>query len=120
MFYNDQILQLFRHPQHAGQLPDGMQQVKTARNGNPGQTDVVQLQLQIINNKIIAGKFKCSGTVTTIACAEYLLNKIINQSLAEAMSYTSEQLIADLQLPEQRRHSALLVIDCLHKVLKND
>lgn len=120
MFYNEKILKLFRHPQHAGEFPLDTAQVKTARSGNPGQTDVVQLQLQIINNKIAAAKFKASGSVCTIASAEYLLQSIINKSITDCLSYNSSEIITALRLPDHRASSALLVIDCLQRVLKNE
>ncbi|MSP53434.1 MAG: iron-sulfur cluster assembly scaffold protein [Gammaproteobacteria bacterium] len=120
MFYNEKILKLFREPHYAGEFSANTPHVVTAQSGNPGQTDVVQLQLQIINNKIVAAKFKCSGSICTVASAEYLLGNIINKTIIEALSYTSQRIIADLQLPEQRINSALLVEDCLQKVLKNE
>ena len=120
MLYNQQILELFREPHHAGEFPLDVLDIKTARVGNPGQTDVVQLQLQIINNKIIAAKFKCSGSVCTIASVEYLLRNIINKPITVALSYTSQEIITALHLPERCTSSALLTIDCLQKVLKNE
>jgi NifU-like protein involved in Fe-S cluster formation len=120
MLYDKQILELFREPQHAGTFPADVPDIKTARTGNPGQTDVVQLQLLITNNRITAAKFKCSGSVCTVASIEYLLRNIINKPINIALSYSSQELIAALHLPKHCASSALLAIDCLHKVLKNE
>jgi NifU-like protein involved in Fe-S cluster formation len=120
MFYNEQILQLFRHPKHAGEFPKDTPNLVSARVGNPGQTDVVQLQLLIHDGNIVDGKFKCSASVCTIASAEYVLKNIINQSIKTALSYNSNTIITALHLPENRISSALLVADCLQKVLKNE
>ncbi len=117
MFYNETIMALFNDLQHAGEFSANSQNVITAQAGHPGQSDVVQLQIQVADDNIIQVKFKAQGGVATLATAEYLARHLTGMKLNELSSINGENIINALQLPAQRMNAALLAITALHNIM---
>lgn len=123
MWYNDKILQLFLQPQHVGEFAPETANVFSVRAGNPGQTDVIQLQIVLMHNSVSDAKFKVQGGVATIAAAEYIANEITNKTINELSIIDSQAIIDALQLPEQYYHVAVLTSAALQQLItevKND
>ncbi len=117
MWYNDKILKLFLQPQHAGEFAPATTNVFTARAGNPGQSDTLQLQIIFAHNHVSDVKFKAQGGVATIAAAEYVTSKIKNKTMNELLAIDSQTIIDALQLPEQRYHAAVLANAALQQLI---
>ena len=123
MWYNKKILKLFLQPQHAGEFAPRTADVVSVRVGNPGQTDVIQLQIVFMHHIVSDAKFKVQGGVATIAAAEYVASNIKNKGINELLAINSQTIIDALQLPEQRYHAAVLASTALQQLIieiKND
>ena len=113
-FYNKIITELYRHTSHTGELTGS--NVRSASAGNPGQSDVVQLQIIIENNHITQACFKAHGSMTTIAAAEYLCQQIQSKTVQQVADIDSQQIKIGLDLPAHRLSSALLVEEAWQKL----
>lgn len=115
-FYNDTITDLFLKPKHAGCLE---KPTTVSQAGNPGQSDVLELQLLITNNTIEQARFRAHGKLTTIAAGEYLCQWIEKKSLNQLKEFNGQQIIDALQLPNARLSSAILAQQALEQALHN-
>jgi NifU-like protein involved in Fe-S cluster formation len=113
-FYNKIITELYRHPTHAGELTGA--DVRSTSAGNPGQSDVVQLQIIVKNDNITQACFKAHGAMTTIAAAEYLCQQIQNKTIQKAANIGSHQIKIAMDLPAHHLSSAHLVTEAWQKL----
>lgn len=117
MFYNKTIMTLFNNLEHAGKFATNSENVFTTQVGNPGQSDVLQLQVQVVDDKISQVKFKAQGGVTTLATAEYLARLLSGMPLNKLSSINGENIINALQLPTQRINAAALAMSALQTIM---
>lgn len=115
MKYSNQILQHFNLPHGVGQFDQTEPDIYTAQVGSVNRGDLVQLQLKIIDDTIIAAKFKAQASVATIAICSWLIEKISGQSIAEAQQLTHLEMMSALQLPSVKKHCVVVVLEALQK-----
>lgn len=113
-FYNDLITELFLHPQHAGCLAHP---TVTTQAGSPGQSDVLELQLQITDHIVEQARFRAHGKLTTIAAGEYLCQWIEQKPVEQLKVLKAQHIIEALQLPSTRISSAILAQQALMQAL---
>ncbi len=111
--YSEKIIHYFENSNYSGEFATGLTNVYTGKAGDERNGDVVQIQLQIKDNKIIDTKFKAYGTVVTIAITAWLAEFVIGKTLEQIQSITTESIASALELSNLRIHSALLVIAAL-------
>ena len=117
MTYNEKIIHYFENSNHSGEFADNLTNIYTGKAGDERNGDVVQIQLQIEDNKIIDAKFKAYGTVITIAAAAWLTEFVIGKTLKQAHEITLELIINALEISKLRIHSALLATTGLKMAL---
>ena len=114
--FNEIILDHFRAPHNAGDLPDATATVEVT---NPVCGDVLRLAVRIENGRIAAARFKTQGCVAAIACSSKLTDILIGKSLTELRTITSLQISSSLgDLPPATFHAAQLCTDAVAAFLK--
>ncbi len=114
--YSELVLEHFRNPRNAGELPDATLQVQAS---NPVCGDILELAVRAENGKIAEARFLCRGCTTSIACASFLTERLTGCVVAEAHSITAEGISEALGgLPPATFHGAQLAADALGLLLE--
>jgi nitrogen fixation protein NifU and related proteins len=115
MMFSDAVLDHFRNPRNAGELPDATAHVEVS---NPVCGDVLQLGARVEDGKIVDAKFLCRGCTTAIACASFLSEQITGQTITAARKVTASSISTGLGgLPQATFHGAQLAADALSVLL---
>jgi NifU-like protein involved in Fe-S cluster formation len=113
--YSAAVLDHFRTPRNAGELPGATATVEVS---NPACGDVMQLAVRIADGRIAEARFKTRGCVTSIACGSLLTELVQGKTLAEARGITYMQISDALGgLPSATVHGAQLACDALVAIL---
>lgn len=113
--YNAQVLDHFKNPRHAGDLPGA---TATVELENPACGDVLRLAAQVENGRVTAARFKAAGCVTAIACGSWLAEWMQGRRLAELGEITDLKISEALGgLAPATRHGAQLAADALRALL---
>jgi nitrogen fixation protein NifU and related proteins len=112
--FSDAVLDHFRNPRNAGELPGADATVEVS---NPICGDILQLAIRMEGGRIAEVRFLCRGCTTAIACASVLTEQLHGRTLAESASVTPESLSVALGgLPATTFHGAQLAADALRAV----
>jgi nitrogen fixation protein NifU and related proteins len=115
--FSDAVLDHFRNPRNAGELPDASVTVEVS---NPVCGDILKLSARITDGRIAEARFLCRGCTTSIASASVLTEELRGRSLAEARAITAESLSNVLGgLPPATFHGAQLAADAARALLQN-
>lgn len=113
--YSAAVLDHFKDPRHAGDLPDASVTVEVT---NPVCGDILRLAARIESGVIIDARFKTQGCVTAVACASVLTELLIGKSLDDARRINAAQISEALGgLPQATFHGAHLAVDALAALL---
>jgi nitrogen fixation protein NifU and related proteins len=114
--YSDTLLDHFHHPRNAGELADADVRVRTE---NPVCGDVLELALQVTDQRIAGVRFKAKGCVPAIACASALTELIRGKSLREARALGKEDVLREVNgVPPASSHAVELAVDALRQALR--
>ena len=114
--FSEAILDHFRNPRNAGELPGATAIVEVS---NPVCGDILKLSARIVNGHIEEARFLCRGCTTAIACASFLTEQIRGRTIAEARATTAESLSEALGgLPSATFHGAQLAADGVYALLQ--
>src|SRR5437016_2825631 len=91
--FSDAVLDHFRNPRNAGELPGATATVEVS---NPVCGDILKLSARIVDRHIAEARFLCRGCTTSIACASLLTVQICGRSVAQARTLTPESLSISL------------------------
>ncbi len=115
--FSEAVLDHFRNPRNAGELPDATAAVEVS---NPVCGDVLKLSARIVDGRVAEARFLCRGCTTSIACASVLTEELRGHTPAEARAITPESLSAALGgLPPATYHGAQLAADAVIALVKN-
>ncbi len=113
--YSAAVLDHFKNPRNAGDLPDASAMVEAA---NPVCGDIMLLAVRTEAGRIVAARFKTRGCVTAIACGSLLTELLAGKTIAEARRITSAGISDALGgLPPATVHGSQLACDALEAVL---
>jgi nitrogen fixation protein NifU and related proteins len=114
--FSDAVLDHFRNPRNAGELPGATAAVEV---DNPVCGDILKLFARLENGRIAEVRFLCRGCTTSIACASLLTEQLKLRSVSEIRSITPDSLSETLGgLPPATFHGAQLAADALAALLK--
>lgn len=114
--FNETVLDHFRNPRNAGDLPDA---TATVNMTNPVCGDVLRLSVRVEKGLITQARFKTQGCVASIACSSVLTDLITGKSVEEAASVSAQGISDALgSLPPATFHAAQLCKDALAALLK--
>lgn len=115
--FSEAVLDHFRNPRNAGELPGASVTVEVS---NPVCGDILKLSALIVEGRIAEARFLCRGCTTSIASASVLTEKLRGRSLAEARAITAESLSDTLGcLPPATFHGAQLAADAVRALLQS-
>jgi nitrogen fixation NifU-like protein len=113
MAYSAQLLDHFRNPRHAGEMPDA---TVASEASNPVCGDVIKLWLRVEEGRVTAASFKAAGCAPVIACGSWLAERLDGESLSAVSAIETAEIEAGLGgLPPSSRHAAQLAIDALRQ-----
>ena len=114
--YSAQVLEHFKNPRNAGDLPNATATVEVS---NPACGDVLRLAVCVDGGRIVTARFKVRGCVTSVACGSWLAEWLEGKSPAEARALTYQQISDALGgLPPATMHGAQLAGDALDALLE--
>ncbi|NKB46290.1 MAG: Fe-S cluster assembly scaffold IscU [Legionellales bacterium] len=116
--YSQAVLRYFFQSRQAGSLDVTQPDVRSARRGEIGVGDVLQLQIQVDDQQlIIDAKFKVYGNPYAIAAMAWLTEQLMGRTLIKARKLTHQTVVEALDIPPTKLHTALQVEDILYEVI---
>jgi nitrogen fixation NifU-like protein len=113
--YSEIVLDHFRHPRHAGELPGATHTVEVS---NPVCGDILRLAARVENGRIAEVRFLCRGCTTAIAAASFVTEHLHNATPASAAALTAAAISSALgDLPPATRHGAQLAESAIAALL---
>ena len=113
---SEAVLEHFRHPRNAGDLPDATASVDVT---NPVCGDILRLSVRIRDGRVAAARFKAQGCVAVIAASSVLTELMADKTETEARRITAQQIADALDgLPPATFHAAQLCADALAALLE--
>jgi len=115
--YSAKVLEHFRNPRNVGSLehPDGV-----GVEGNPVCGDLMEIHIQVEDNRIKDIRFKTFGCGSAIATSSMVTELAKGRTLEEAMKISRETVAQELDgLPPQKMHCSNLAADALHKAIED-
>jgi nitrogen fixation NifU-like protein len=115
--FSEAVLDHFRNPRNAGELPDATATVEVS---NPVCGDVLRLSARVVDGRVADARFLCRGCTTSIACASVLTEELRGRTPVEARAITAESLSRALGgLPTATYHGAQLAADAVTALVKD-
>jgi nitrogen fixation NifU-like protein len=113
--FSELLLDHFRHPRNAGELPGATATVEVS---NPVCGDVLHLAARVEDARIAEARFLCRGCTASIACGSLLTEKLTRHTLTQCRSLTAQDLSLEFGgLPAASEHAAQLAFDALQALL---
>jgi nitrogen fixation NifU-like protein len=115
--YSEKVLEHFKNPRNVGELenPDGV-----GVEGNPVCGDLMEIHIQVEDDRITDIKFKTFGCGSAIATSSMVTELAKGKTLDEALQITRQDVANELDgLPKQKMHCSNLAADALHKAIED-
>ena len=117
---NPLLIGYFEHTPHAGVLPLSAS-VSVARHGVVDNEALLELSLDIRNDRVVAARFRAYGPPAYIAAAEWLCEAIEGCCVTDlSRQITSTQLLDQLGLSDHWGHVAQLVLDTMSLAIRDN
>ena len=113
MAYCNKVLDHFENPKNIGSLDKNDIHVGTGLVGAPECGDVMKLQIEVKNNKIVDAKFKTFGCGSAIAASSLATEWVKNRSIEDAMTLNNVEIVEELSLPPVKIHCSVLAEDAI-------
>jgi len=115
--YSEKVLEHFKNPRNVGELenPDGV-----GIEGNPVCGDLMEIHIQVEDDRITDIRFKTFGCGSAIATSSMVTEMAKGKTLDEALKITRNDVANELDgLPKQKMHCSNLAADALHKAIED-
>ena len=107
--YSKKLLERFSNPSYAGGLRGGDGTGKV-ENG----TEVIKIYISLDERgDIDTIKFKAYGGVCTIVACDVACELAEGRSLSEALSITAEDILEEVDIPQNKAYSASLAVEAI-------
>ena len=117
---NPLLIRYFDHTPHAGVLPPSPS-VSVARHGVADNEGLLELSLDIRDDRVVTARFRAYGPPAYIAAAEWLCEAIEGCSVSDlTREITSSQLLDQLRLSDHWGHVAQLVLDTMQLAIRDN
>lgn len=100
--YTQQVIEHYENPRNVGTISDAD---GTATVGSTASGEMIKLTLNVLENVIVAAKFRAFGCPTAIASASMLTEMVIGNDIREALQIAATDLsgaLGGLPLDKQR------------------
>ena len=119
MSYSTKVMEHYERPNNVGSMDDASSSVGTGLVGAPECGDVMKLQIEVKDNKIIDAKFKTFGCGSAIASSSLATEWVKGKSLDEAQSIKNTDIVEELSLPPVKIHCSVLAEDAIKAAIKD-
>jgi len=119
MSYSEKVIEHYERPRNIGSLDDGNSSIGTGLVGAPECGDVMKLQIEVKDNKIVDAKFKTFGCGSAIASSSLVTEWVKGKTLEEAGQIKNTEIVEELSLPPVKIHCSVLAEDAI-KAAIND
>ena len=113
MAYSNEVIDHFEKPRNIGSLDKTSPTVGTGLVGAPECGDVMKLQIEVKDNKIVDAKFKTFGCGSAIAASSLATEWVKDKSIDDAMTVTNTEIVEELSLPPVKIHCSVLAEDAI-------
>lgn len=115
--YSEKVNDHFMNPRNVGEIldADGI-----GIEGNLACGDVMQISIQVENDKIVDAKFKTFGCGAAIAVSSMITEMVKGKTPADALKISKEDVVQKLGgLPPQKMHCSNLGANALRKAVED-
>ena len=119
MAYSEKVLEHYERPKNIGSMDSGSKSVGTGLVGAPECGDVMKLQIEVKDNKIIDAKFKTFGCGSAIASSSLVTEWVKGKTLEEAGQIKNTEIVEELSLPPVKIHCSVLAEDAIKAAINN-
>ena len=108
MAYSQGVLDHYDNPRNVGSLDKNSNDVGTGLVGAPECGDVMKLQIQVENDKIVDAKFKTFGCGSAIASSSLATEWVKGKTIDDALTIQNTHIVDELALPPVKIHCSVL------------
>ena len=113
MAYSDKVVDHYENPRNVGSFNSTDDNIGTGLVGAPECGDVMKLQIQVKNDKIVDAKFKTFGCGSAIASSSVATEWVKGKTIDEAVKITNKDIASHLKLPPVKLHCSMLAEDAI-------
>jgi nitrogen fixation NifU-like protein len=119
MAYSEKVLDHYTNPKNVGTLDKSKQNVGTGLVGAPECGDVMRLQIEVEDNRIVDAKFKTFGCGSAIAASSLATEWLKGMTLEDAVKLDNMELVEELNLPPVKIHCSVLAEDAIKSAIND-
>jgi len=119
MAYTDKVIDHFNNPRNMGSLDKADDNVGTGIVGAPECGDVMKLQIQVENDRIVDAKFKTFGCGSAIASSSLATEWVKGRTLDEAYEIKNTEIVEELALPPVKIHCSVLAEEAIKSAIED-
>ena len=119
MAYSEKVIDHYQNPKNVGKLDKSKSNVGTGLVGAPECGDVMRLQIEVEDNRIIDAKFKTFGCGSAIAASSLATEWLKGMTLEEAVKLDNMELVEELNLPPVKIHCSVLAEDAIKSAIND-
>ena len=119
MAYSEKVIGHYQNPKNVGTLDKSKSNVGTGLVGAPECGDVMRLQIEVEDNRIIDAKFKTFGCGSAIAASSLATEWLKGMTLEEAVKMDNMELVEELNLPPVKIHCSVLAEDAIKSAIND-
>jgi nitrogen fixation NifU-like protein len=119
MAYTDKVIDHFNNPRNMGSLDKASDAVGTGIVGAPECGDVMKLQIQVEDDKIVDAKFKTFGCGSAIASSSLATEWMKGKTLDEAHAIQNTAIVEELSLPPVKIHCSVLAEEAIKAAIED-
>jgi nitrogen fixation NifU-like protein len=119
MAYGDKVIDHFENPRNMGSLDKASEQVGTGIVGAPECGDVMKLQIQVEDDRIVDAKFKTFGCGSAIASSSLATEWVKGMTIDEAHALKNTEIVEELGLPPVKIHCSVLAEEAIKSAIED-
>jgi nitrogen fixation NifU-like protein len=119
MAYGDKVIDHFENPRNMGSLDKASDQVGTGIVGAPECGDVMKLQIQVEDDRIVDAKFKTFGCGSAIASSSLATEWVKGMTIDEAHALKNTDIVEELALPPVKIHCSVLAEEAIKSAIED-
>jgi len=113
MAYSDKVVDHYENPRNVGSFNSTDNNIGTGLVGAPECGDVMKLQIQVEDDKIVDAKFKTFGCGSAIAASSLATEWVKDKTLDQAFGVNNVDIVDELSLPPVKIHCSVLAEDAI-------
>ena len=119
MAYDNKVIDHYENPRNVGSLDKESEDVGTGLVGAPECGDVMKLQIQVEDNRIVDAKFKTFGCGSAIASSSLATEWVKGKSIDDAYKIENTEIVEELALPPVKIHCSVLAEDAIKAAIED-